>query len=58
MELAHIPLNKLKISPQNMRHSQKKPDISDILPSIKERGIQQPLLVRKKDKKLQTVLVI
>jgi len=47
MELAHIPLNKLKISPQNMRHSQKKPDISDILPSIKERGIQQPLLVRK-----------
>ncbi len=55
MELAHIPLNRLKISAQNMRHSQKKPDISDILPSIKERGIQQPLLVRKHGKNYEII---
>ena len=55
MELAHIPLNKLKISPQNMRFNQKDPDISDILPSIRERGIQQPLLVRKNGKHYEIV---
>ncbi|NRA88359.1 MAG: ParB/RepB/Spo0J family partition protein, partial [Rhizobiales bacterium] len=47
MELAHIPLNKLSISTQNMRHSARAPDVSDIMPSIKKLGIQQPLLVRK-----------
>lgn len=50
MQLQHIPLNQLKISPLNMRHSRKAPDVSDILPSIRERGIQQPLLVRKNGK--------
>jgi ParB family chromosome partitioning protein len=29
-----------------MRHSRKAPDVSDILPSIRERGIRQTLLVR------------
>ena len=47
MELAHIPLDKLSISNQNMRHGAKAPDVSDIIPSIKKLGIQQPLLVRK-----------
>ena len=47
MELAHIPLDQLTISSQNMRHSAKPPVISDILPSIEKLGIQQPLLVRK-----------
>ncbi|MGL1922274.1 MAG: ParB/RepB/Spo0J family partition protein [Hyphomicrobiales bacterium] len=47
MELAHIPLNKLSISNQNMRHSAKSPDVSDILPSIRKLGIQQPLPVRE-----------
>jgi ParB family chromosome partitioning protein len=55
MELLHIPLNQLKISPLNMRHSKKSPDISDILPSIKERGIQQPLLVRKNGKGYEVI---
>jgi ParB family chromosome partitioning protein len=47
MELAHIPFDQLKVSPLNMRHARKAPDISDILPSIRARGVQQPLLVRK-----------
>lgn len=47
MELAHIPFDQLKVSPLNMRHARKAPDISDILPSIRSKGVQQPLLVRK-----------
>lgn len=46
MQLHHIPLDHLKVSPLNMRHSRKKPDVSDILPSIRQRGIIQPLLVK------------
>lgn len=49
-ELKHIPLDQLKISRLNMRHGRKKPDVSDILPSIRERGIRQTLLVRKEGK--------
>jgi ParB family chromosome partitioning protein len=30
-----------------MRHGRKKPDVSDILPSIREKGIRQTLLVRR-----------
>ncbi|MEJ0044265.1 MAG: ParB/RepB/Spo0J family partition protein [Rhizomicrobium sp.] len=46
MELKHIPLADLHISPLNMRHEKKAPDVTDILPSIRARGILQPLLVR------------
>lgn len=46
MDLQHIPLNCLKVSTLNMRHGRKAPDISDILPSIRARGVQQALLVR------------
>lgn len=46
MELRHIPLEDLKPTPVNVRHARTTPDISDILPSIKSRGILQPLLVR------------
>jgi ParB family chromosome partitioning protein len=49
MELHHIPLDQLKISRFNMRHGRKAPDLADILPSIRARGIQQPLLVRRAD---------
>ncbi|MEO0700345.1 MAG: ParB N-terminal domain-containing protein, partial [Pseudomonadota bacterium] len=45
--LKTIPLDQLKISKLNMRYSRKKPDVSDILPSIRESGIRQTLLVRK-----------
>lgn len=46
MELMHLPLASLTIAQSNMRHSKKSPDISDILPSIRIRGVLEPLLVR------------
>ena len=55
MELQHIPLNQLKVSALNMRHARKAPDVSDILPSVRARGIQQPLLVRKNGKGYEIV---
>ena len=55
MQLQHIPLDQLTISPLNMRHSRKAPDVSDIMPSIREKGIQQPLLVRKNGKGFEIV---
>jgi len=46
MELRNIPMENLKISTLNMRHERKKPEIGDILPSIRERGVLVPLIVR------------
>jgi ParB family transcriptional regulator, chromosome partitioning protein len=46
-ELIHIKLSALGISRLNMRHGRKVPDVSDILPSIREKGIRQTLLVRR-----------
>ena len=46
MKLAFIPLNKLTISPANMRAGKKPPDITNILPSVRKRGVLQTLLVR------------
>lgn len=46
MQLAHIPLDQLNISALNMRHGKRAPDISDILPSVRARGVLVPLLVR------------
>lgn len=46
MQLDHIELGKLKHAAVNMRHGKHAPDVSDILPSIKARGILVPLLVR------------
>ena len=46
MELQHIELAKLSVSKANMRNGRKPPDISDILPSVKARGVLVPLLVR------------
>jgi ParB family transcriptional regulator, chromosome partitioning protein len=46
MKLDFIPLGKLTISKANMRHGRKAPDVSDILPTIRKRGILQPLIVR------------
>ena len=42
-----IALTDLKISKTNMRYGRKKPFLDDILPSIQERGILQPALVRR-----------
>ncbi|MEO0451935.1 MAG: ParB/RepB/Spo0J family partition protein [Pseudomonadota bacterium] len=41
-----ISLADLKVSSLNMRHGRKKPDVSDILPSIRTHGVRQSLLVR------------
>ena len=46
MKLQHIDIDRLHVSPLNMRHGKREPDVSDILPSIKARGVLQPLLVR------------
>lgn len=46
MQLQHVDIARLHVSPLNMRHAKREPDVSDILPSVKARGILQPLLVR------------
>src|SRR3546814_7932036 len=42
MKLDFIPLDKLSVSKANMRHGKKPPDISDILPTVRARGVIQP----------------
>ncbi|MDX8501827.1 ParB/RepB/Spo0J family partition protein [Mesorhizobium sp. VK4C] len=46
MQLAHISIDQLSVSAINMRHSRRAPDISDILPSVRARGVLVPLLIR------------
>ncbi len=46
-DLKFIPFSQLHISELNMRHSETAPEIDDILPSVKTRGIRQPLIVRR-----------
>jgi ParB family chromosome partitioning protein len=55
MDLQHIPLSNLKIASVNVRQSRKPPDVSDILPSIRARGVLQPLLVRPNGKSFEVV---
>jgi ParB family chromosome partitioning protein len=49
MELRTIPIEQLHISKLNMRYGRKNPDVSDILPSVREKGILLPLIVRPED---------
>lgn len=46
MKLDFIPLDRLSIDPANMRAKGRDPDVSDILPSIRKRGVLISLLVR------------
>ncbi len=55
MELAHIEFSQLKISKTNMRYRDPPPDVSDILPSIRAKGVLEPLLVRPEDGKYGVV---
>jgi len=55
MELAHIEFSKLKISKTNMRYRDPPPDVSDILPSIRVKGVLEPLIVRPEDGKYGVV---
>src|SRR3546814_8927042 len=46
MKLQFIDLGKLSISRANMRYAKKAPDVSDILPTVRARGVLVPLIVR------------
>lgn len=46
MELKHIDIANLSVSSANMRGVTKKPDLANILPSVRARGILVPLIVR------------
>ena len=46
MKLDFIDLCKLSISKANMRYARKAPDVSDILPTVRARGVLVPLIVR------------
>ncbi len=46
MTLVFIDQGKLSVSKTNMRYGRKAPDVSDILPTVRKRGIIQTLLVR------------
>jgi ParB family chromosome partitioning protein len=45
MKLEFILIDKLAVAKINMRHG-KEPDVSDILPSVRKRGVLQSILVR------------
>jgi len=47
MELKHIDIANLSVSTANMRGVKKTPDLANILPSVRARGILVPLIVRQ-----------
>ncbi|WP_426387666.1 ParB/RepB/Spo0J family partition protein [Sphingobium sp. R-21] len=47
MELKHIDIANLAVSTANMRGVKKTPDLANILPSVRARGILVPLIVRQ-----------
>ncbi|MGJ8480100.1 ParB/RepB/Spo0J family partition protein [Sphingobium yanoikuyae] len=49
MKLDHIPLDRLYVDKTNMRFGRKAPDVFDILPTVRARGVIQTLLVRPPD---------
>ena len=49
MKALDLPFEQLKISKFNMRVREKKPDLAHILPSVREKGILLPLIVRPED---------
>lgn len=46
MKLDFLPLDTLAVSKANMRYARKAPDVSDILPTVRRRGVIQSLIVR------------
>ncbi len=46
MTLVFIDQDKLSVSKTNMRYGKKVPDVTDILPAVRKRGVIQTLLVR------------
>ncbi|MCC4252604.1 ParB/RepB/Spo0J family partition protein [Sphingobium naphthae] len=47
MELKHIDIANLAVSATNMRGVKKAPDLTNILPSVRARGVLVPLIVRQ-----------
>lgn len=47
MELKHIDIANLDVSATNMRGVKKAPDLTNILPSVRARGVLVPLIVRR-----------
>ncbi|GAA4779417.1 ParB/RepB/Spo0J family partition protein [Stakelama sediminis] len=47
MELQFIELGKLVVSKTNMRYRRQAPDVADILPTVRKRGVIVPVLVRR-----------
>ncbi|KRB86549.1 chromosome partitioning protein ParB [Sphingomonas sp. Root710] len=50
MELRHIDIARLSVSPANMRGAKNVPDLANILPSVRARGVLVPLIVRANGK--------
>lgn len=46
MKLDFIALDRLSVSKSNMRYAKKAPDVSDILPTVRKRGVLVPIIVR------------
>lgn len=46
MKLDFIALDRLSVSKTNMRYAKRAPDVTDILPSVRRRGVIQPVIVR------------
>lgn len=46
MKLDFIDLGKLSVSKANMRYAKKAPDVADLLPTVRKRGVIVPVLVR------------
>ncbi|QPI74463.1 hypothetical protein [Sphingobium sp. Cam5-1] len=51
MELKHIDIARLSVSAANMRARGKAPDLGNILPSVRARGVLVPLIVRPNDRR-------
>ncbi|MCM8732433.1 ParB/RepB/Spo0J family partition protein [Hephaestia sp. GCM10023244] len=46
MKLDFIPLDRLSVGKTNMRTARKAPDVADLLPTVRKRGVLQPIIVR------------
>ncbi len=46
MRLEFLPIGKLCFSKANMRYAKRPPDVSDLLPTVRAKGVLQTLLVR------------
>jgi ParB family chromosome partitioning protein len=56
MRLEYIPLNKIEISSSNVRHSNPEENIDELAASIKEIGVQQPVVVFQKNNKYELII--